>query len=330
MGKKRKLDATIDEGALEDTGAEARKGSMGGMWAGSAMNMLKQRIDDAHGTLMDGVKAGTVVIKLDPDQIEDSVGSDRVTKWEQDEDFAVLVANIRRRGQKQPIRVRPVEKNWEPDPANPLITKDKFYIQSGRRRLAACKKIGIEVEAIIATEAGDLALADLEERFHENTMRKALNGFEELISIGLLAESLKELTQVEIAERLGVAQGDVSLGVGCLEYRKAILHNVDVANTPKREYRKILPKLKRGKLFSLNEPPAKKRPAREFTSDGIAITAKKKGNGHTIEVSSAEIEDDDLQVFFFDIHLAFLRLKEEKIHIAEEDAAKAAKAKDDY
>ena len=324
MGKKRKLDATVDETALEDVGAEPRKGSMGGMWAGSAMNMLKQRIDDAHGSLMDGVKAGTVVIKLDPDQIEDSVGSDRVTAWEQDEDFATLVANIKRRGQKQPIRVRPKSKDWEPDPSNPLITKDKFYIQSGRRRLAACAKIGIQVEAVIATEDGDLALADLEERFHENTMRKALNGFEELISIGLLAASLQELTQMEISERLGVAQGDVSLGMACLEHRNAILANVDVANTAKREYRKILPKLKRGE-------PLKEKPKRTnvyektFNSVGAKMAARRSGAGFTLEIKTDQLREDDLNVLFFDISLALGRcIREHEEEEAERQAAQGA------
>jgi len=313
MGKKRKLDATIDETALEDTNAEPRKGSMGGMWAGSAMNMLKQRIDDAHGTLMDGVKAGTVVIKLDPDQIEDAVGSDRLIAWSGDEDFANLVANIKRRGQKQPIRVRPKSKNWEPDPSNPLITKDKFYIQSGRRRLAACQKIGIQVEAIVATDDGDLALADLEERFHENTMRKALNGFEELISIGLLAESMKELTQVEIAERLGVPQGDVSLGIACLEHRSPILAYVDVANTPKRKYRDIVPKVKRGELIgSAAQKPLPKRPVRTFDAHGVKIKALRRGKGIALEVTSDEIREEDLSIIFSEFAQSIWRFREER------------------
>lgn len=302
MPKKRKLDATIDEAALEDATPPQSKGTMGGMWAGSAMNMLKQRIDDAHGTLLAGVKSGTVVIKLDPNQIEDSVGSDRLTAWEKDDDFATLLANIKRRGQKQPIRVRPKAKNWEPDQSNPLETKDKFYIQSGRRRLEACRTLGIPVDAIIATEEGDLAIADLEERFHENTMRKSLNGFEELLSIGLLAESLQELTQTEIADRLGVAQGDVSLGVACLEYRDQILANVDVAATPKRKYRSIIPKLKRGRLLS--DPAAKpkpQKPIQTYDTDGVRIDAKAAATGYDLNISKANIQEEDIGQLMSDI-----------------------------
>ena len=248
MARKRKLDSTPPEQSLTptlDTDSEP-KSRMGGMWAGSAMNMLQQRIDDAHGSLYDGVIAGTVALELDPNQIEDAVGSDRVTDWQNDDDFSALVANIKRRGQTQPIRVRPAKADWTPSQDNPLITNDKFHIQSGRRRLEACRVLGRPVLAIVATDSANLALADLEERFHENTMRRNLNGFEELLSIGLLAESLKEFTQSEIAERLGVGQGDVSLGLACVEHRVAIMDQVDVAATAKREYRSILPKLKRG------------------------------------------------------------------------------------
>ncbi len=313
MGKKRKLDATIDESALEDTTDEPRKGGMGGMWAGSAMNMLKQRIDDAHGSLVDGLKAGTVVIKLKPEQIEDSVGSDRLTAWEKDEDFLALVANIKRRGQKQPIRVRPKVENWEPDPSNPLISSDKFYIQSGRRRLAACEKLGIPVDAIISTEQGNLALSDLEERFHENTMRRALNGFEELVSIGLLASSLKELTQTEIAERLGVAQGDVSLGLACLEHREVILGFVDVANTPKRAYRSILPKVKRGELLGhAAQENTSKRPVRTFDTDGVKIVATRDGKSFAFNVKSDDVMEDDIGPIFLDIFQAMIRVRQER------------------
>ena len=306
MARKRKLDATVPDQTLDsglDTEIEPT-GRMGGMWAGSAMNMLQQRIDDAHGSLLSGVMAGTVALELAPDQIVDRVGSDRVTDWQADEDFASLVANIKRRGQTQPIRVRPVDKNWAPDQSNPLKTNDKFLIQSGRRRLEACRQLGRPVLAIIASETADLALADLEERFHENTMRKNLNGFEELLSIGLLAESLKQLTQAEIAERLGVGQGDVSLGLGCLEHRAAIVEQVDVATTPKRQYRSILPKLKRGERLEPDLPPTLTGDATErqpFDVRGIPMVAQRKGLDYKIQINKARIADTDLDAMLVDL-----------------------------
>ncbi|WP_227272103.1 ParB/RepB/Spo0J family partition protein [Roseobacter weihaiensis] len=304
MARKRKLDASVPEESLTQ-GSETDKEhttKMGGMWAGSAMNMLKQRIEDAHGSLLKGVMAGTVVLELDPDQILDEVGSDRLTPWQEDEDFTALVANIKRRGQTQPIRVRPVDPDWHADEAAPLETQDRFYIQSGRRRLEACRALGRKVQAVIATEEGDRTLADLEERFHENTMRRDLNGFEELISIGLLAESLQEMTQSEIAERLGVGQGDVSLGLACLELRDDILEQVDIARTPKRQYRSIVPKLKRGERLTPFLPPALTGDAAQsFDVRGIPMTAKKGAGGYAIRLRNAKVAEVDLEAMLVEI-----------------------------
>lgn len=300
MARKRKLSAEVPE-PVEAPETE-RKGNMGGMWAGSAMNMLKQRIEDAHGSLMKGVMAGTVSLELTPDQIDDSVGSDRVTDWQADEDFQALVANIKRRGQTQPIRVRPSDPDWRADEANPLETDARFVIQSGRRRLEACRQLGRPVLAIIATDEGDRTLADLEERFHENTMRRNLNGFEELLSIGLLAEGLKELTQTEIAERLGVAQGDVSLGLACVELRDTLLEEVDVAKTPKRQFRSIIPKLKRGEGLSPMLPPALTGDvAQSFDVRGIPMTARKGAGGYAVRMKNAKIADKDLEAMLVDL-----------------------------
>lgn len=301
MAKKRKLDASLPDEVIAETPPEP-KGQMGGLWAGSAMNMLKQRIDSAHSSLHKGVMAGTVALELEPDQIEDAVGSDRMTDWVDDEDFEALVANIKRRGQTQPIRVRPTDKNWEADPDNPLETNDKFYIQSGRRRLAACRRLGRKVLALVSTDEGDRALADLEERFHENTMRRDLNGFEELISIGLLAEGLQELTQKEVAERLGIPQSDVSLGAACLEWRDVILRRVDIATTPKRQYRKIIPQLKRGDALQNTLPKVLQDSDTELLDvRGIPMVAKKGRKGYTLQVKHIHVPEDQFDKMVVDI-----------------------------
>lgn len=247
MARKRKLDATA--APLDDEGSEAGKPGMGGMWGGTAMNMLRQRLEDTRATLTDGILNGTVAIELSPDQIDDPAGSDRLEGWQDDPEFDALVNNIRRRGQTQAIRVRPADPEWQPNPDHPLDTADRFVIQSGRRRLAACRRLNRKVVAVLSTQEGAAALADLEERFHENTMRQNLSGFEELLSIGLIADALGDLSQQEIAERLSVSQNDVSLGRACVELHDRIVAEVDIKDTPKRAFREIIPRL-RGKVDS--------------------------------------------------------------------------------
>lgn len=315
MARKRKLDATVPEESLNppldtETGP---KSAMGGMWGGSAMNMLKQRIEDANGSLHQGILSGTVAISLSPDQIKDGVGSDRFTDWETDEDFTQLVANIKRRGQKQPIRIRPEKADWTPDLNTPLETKDSFIIQSGRRRLAACRMLDIPVLAIVAMPEADQLQADLEERFHENTMRRDLNGFEELISIGALSRFMTDKTQQEIADHLGVSQGDISLGVSCLEYQKSILKYVDIQNTPKRAYRAILPKIKRGDY--MRDPLGVHKPLAEterLNVRGFPMKTKRVGTGYDLQISSAKVSEDHLDQMLVDIAKVIMRYQLKK------------------
>lgn len=279
MARKRKLDATTIP--LEEEIGEEGKPGMGGMWGGTAMNMLRQRLEDTRTTIIDGVMNGTVAIELLPAQVEDPTGSDRQTGWEDDPEFKALMDNIARRGQTQAIRVRPVDPSWEPDRDHPLDTADRFIIQSGRRRLAACRMLNRKVVAVIATVEGEAALADLEERFHENTMRKNLSGFEELLSVGLIADALGDLSQQEIAQRLSVSQNDVSLGRSCVELHDRIVAEVDIQNAPKRAYREIIPRLRGAAVEKPTKPAAKVSKA----SKGDVHVAVKAGSGGALSIT---------------------------------------------
>ncbi|MEM8654396.1 MAG: ParB N-terminal domain-containing protein [Pseudomonadota bacterium] len=313
MARKRKLSSALpDEVAPEDV---PRKGAMGGMWAGSAMNMLQQRIASTRGSLVEAVMAGTMALELSPEQVVDAVGSDRLTEWDADEDFEKLVANIDRRGQTQPIRVRPEEAGWVPDEDTPLETEARFVIQSGRRRLEACRRLGRKVLAVVATAEGDQALADLEERFAENTMRRNLNGFEELLSIGLLAESMSDQTQTEIAERLGVSQGDVSLGQACVGLREEIMAQVDIEATPKRAYRALVPKLKRGEQVAEPAPdpvdafkPVKQR----YDVRGIPMVSTPVEGGFDIRVAMARVAERDLEPMLVEMAKLVMKYQRKK------------------
>jgi ParB family chromosome partitioning protein len=139
-----------------------------------------------------------------------------------------------------------------------------------------------KVVAVIATVEGEAALADLEERFHENTMRQNLGGFEELLSVGVIAEALGHLSQQEIAERLSVSQNDVSLGRACVELHDRIVAEVDIANTPKRAYREIIPRLR-----GSTAPEIKKKPAPQIAKarNGKVEVAVKTGAGGALSLT---------------------------------------------
>ena len=294
MPRKRKLDASLAEepqGAAE--GPEI--GGVGGFWGGSAMNMLKARLEEAQAGQGAAILAGLQAIELDAGQIVDEIGSDRRAGWETEPDFEALVADMKRRGQKQPIRVRPLDPDWRPAGQAPFAEGARFALQSGRRRLAAAEALGRPVLAVVATEAGDARLADMEERFLENTMRSDLTGYEELLSIGLLAQAQGDLSQAEIAAKLGVPPGDVSLGLSCLELAPRIERAVDVTTTPKRAFRTLIPQL-RSKDRPLHTT-AKDRESKKdavYSRDGIRVAAKRKKGGAVLEITGHAMEAGEL------------------------------------
>ena len=229
----------------------------GGFWGGSAINLLQKRLDTASTEIVDRIAQGLLVVELDPDQIDDDSGSDRQDDWKSDESLKSLVDDIKRRGQSQPIRVRPENPDWKPSAENPLdFTGTRFIVQSGRRRLESCRKLGISVRAIIRTDQSDALRMDLEERFLENTVRRDLSAFEELLSIGLIVRAREDEEQKAIATELHVTPSDVSLGLACLEFFDIIVAEHDVTNLAKRDFRQIIPAIrKRGKKSSTAVDP---------------------------------------------------------------------------
>jgi len=305
MARKRKLDTggitpeTV-EPALEQGGEGGSK--LGGFWAGSALNMLKARMEETHASVVSGIMQGTIALELDASQISDEVGTDRFGQWDKDPSFKELVADIESRGQKQAIRVRPVDADWTPNETSPLETNAKFVVQSGRRRLQALATLGRRVVAVVSTNVGDAARADLEERFKENTMRKNLSGFEELVSIGLIAESYKELSQEQVAQNLGVPQGDVSMGLSCVELFGEISLLVDVTTAAKRDFRKIIPAIRAGRdpRAAIDAKPTRvpsvAAPKTTIQAGGLSADVKPSKGGFALRVKGYDGSQEELEV----------------------------------
>lgn len=232
--------------------APVKDDQMTGNYSRMAMNEMERTLRESRemhsvmkGTLIDGILNGRIPVEIPPAQIEDVVGTDRILNTEDDIDdsdgFDALVENIRSRGLRVPLRVRPKDAFWRPSDENPRdVGASEFILQSGRRRLAACKKLGITPMAFVSHAEGDARFSDLQERFFENASRKNLTLIEKLYSVGLLAKDLESMTQNDIAKLLGVGQAYVSRGIAIVDNFDRLSREVDLSNLSARELDDIL------------------------------------------------------------------------------------------
>lgn len=120
--------------------------------------------------------------ELDPVQIADSEISDRIDRLDGIED---LIESIRTSGQKLPILVR-----HRRAPSGPI-----YEIVYGRRRLAACRALGIKVKAIVRemdqTEALMSQALENSARLDRSFIEQALFAWR-LSQAGLSAEQISE------------------------------------------------------------------------------------------------------------------------------------------
>jgi len=273
MTKRRKLapkpqhqipltDRSDDAGRADPDPIEPSK--VGGFWGGSAVNLLQKKLDSEMTNLSDRVLQGLVVVELDHTRVVDKQGSDRQDDWKSEENLKSLIDDIRRRGQNQPIQVRPRDDAWLPNSEDPLNFGDTvFVVQSGRRRLESCRFLGIKVKAIINTGQSDTLRLDLEERFLENTVRRDLSAFEELLSVGLIARARDGEEQKTVADELHTTPSDVSLGLACLEFFDMLLAEHDVNSLAKRDFRRIIPEIRRKVSGRSDKPkPSKLSPSK--------------------------------------------------------------------
>lgn len=290
MTKRRKLvpKTTSSDATPAETPVVAPSAKSGGFWGGSAINLLQKRLDATSTEIVERIAQGLIVVELDPGQIDDDRGSDRQNDWKSQESLKSLVDDIGRRGQSQPIQVRPADPEWTPDPENPLdFSETRFVIQSGRRRLESCRILGKPVKAIIRTDQADALRMDLEERFLENTVRRDLSAFEELLSIGLIAQARENEEQKAIAEELHVTPSDVSLGLACLEFFDTIVAEYEVDSLAKRDFRRIIPELRKRekggrRAAKPNSQVKGERLERSF--GGLTASATRSRNGFSVTI----------------------------------------------
>jgi ParB family transcriptional regulator, chromosome partitioning protein len=221
-----------------------------GNWTGHARRGMEEIVEKAkaeaaraNDELFKGICDGVVPVAIPEMLIEDVIGTDRIASADDDDDgssFKSLVANIKARGLRQPIRVRPIDPDWRPDPAFPRsVGSQRFALQSGRRRLAACRELGIEPLAFISFSSDDGSVDtksdDLRERFFENAARKSLTVVENLYSIGLIYSEQGFSNQAEAAKELGVSQANISRGIAVVENFEALGSQIDLKTATRRE-----------------------------------------------------------------------------------------------
>ncbi|MBB5696588.1 ParB/RepB/Spo0J family partition protein [Muricoccus pecuniae] len=134
---------------------------------------------------------------IDPSRIEDALPADRFDIAYSHDEIASLAENIRQRGQDLAILVRP-KPSSEPGEA--------YEIAAGKRRLAACRLLGITVLARVRDLSDEGMLAA---RFSENHHREDLSAFERA---RYFAHTLERtgLTGTELASIYGVDKSLIS------------------------------------------------------------------------------------------------------------------------
>ncbi len=256
-GMERGRSSQGDEAGADTELAERSTPEVTGAWSIAGRKGLRERFEQieeeaikANELQLEGILEGKIPIQIPAEKIRDDVGTDRIVERPDGDDadsFQSLVKNIQQRGQRVPIRVRPLDTGWRPHPATPRdITGQEFALQSGRRRLAACQKLGIEVLCFLSfTEDEEKArLEDLHERFYENAVRKDLTQIERLYSIGLIAMETPEASQAQIAEIIGVNRPTVNRGVGVVEHYEKLSALLDLGSASRDDIDRALKQIR--------------------------------------------------------------------------------------
>ncbi len=321
MSKKPRFAAALaraqEEPRKEDLAPD--QGAGGGNWSMHARRGMEEIVEKAKGEaakaneqVLEGILAGTLPLQIPEVLIEDLVGTDRIASSEDEEDgstFSALVENIRTRGLRQPIRVRPLNAEWRPDPAFPRsVGSQRFALQSGRRRLAACRQLGIEPLAFISFASSldeDGRADDLRERFFENVARKSLTTVENLYSIGVIYKEQGFSNHGQASQILGVASANISRGVALVEHFEEIGSQLDLKSATRRDIDDVLKDIRsnKPKSYSTQRRRASGDPGsaaalpfkkREIPLGVVKLRQTRKGT-HILSLESDSLDHDKIE-----------------------------------
>ncbi|SEB06340.1 ParB/RepB/Spo0J family partition protein [Rubrimonas cliftonensis] len=259
----------------------------GGAWGRTAVTAVGRELQRLQARQAEDLASGALPIRIQADRIIDEIGSDRIAGVA-DVDLASLAENIQRRGLRVPIRVRPVDPNWRPDPADPYATGEMmFVLQSGRRRLAACQMIGVAPLAFLSLSAdGAPRLDDLTERFFENVQRRDLTTFEKLFSVGMIADAIGADTQGQVAEILGCDKSLVSRGVAVFTHREALeARGVDLVKATLRDIDAALTALRKAQPAPTAKAEAMRKLRASRREDAALPFQRRDVHGGSVELS---------------------------------------------
>ncbi len=218
--------------------------TMASLDAANRVHLSLKAAKEIRGKAKEDVMHGRRSIELDPFQLLDPVGTDRVdliyqqSEKMRDPDVDNLVKSILENGQQNPIIVRPRDPHWTPRSDDPTSVEGvEFELLAGRRRILAIKQINMDrkpseqilIRARIAyieptASEGERRLHALQNRYVENAARQDLTAFQSAVSGGQLIMAYRELghSAEEIERLLSISHTSRQVWAKTYENQEAI------------------------------------------------------------------------------------------------------------
>ena len=154
-----------------------------------------------------------------------------------------LADSIASYGVIQPLTVRKIDE------------KEQYQLIAGERRLRAVKLLGKNEVPVIIKNLGNREMAEI--ALIENLQRKDLNFIEEAEAYNKLIEEFN-LTQTELANRIGKAQSTIANKIRLLNLPDSILHVIQNGGLNERQARALLKLDKKDDMLDIVENTVRK------------------------------------------------------------------------